>query len=259
MTLMTPAISEISSMINLSEYLPEITIDFFSGIGGWQRGSNQEFVVSIEKDPVVAKVHSAQTGMTIIDCNQVKEIARLRLEDLPIILNFNVTDKRWWILFMIFKVNFARASPSCISWSGASYAAGLDHDDGLLLLETLSICDSVSIQKIALENVAAILSHKHWKCIKQFIEDHLGKFLHILKIDLQYFMPMRRLRAFIFICDDEHLPVLELPKTRDKRHYLQAGAWTPLFRATSKDLQVNDLAYKAATDPKLLPWEWKNG
>ena len=34
-TLMMPEISEMSSMINLSEFLPEITIDFFSGIGGW--------------------------------------------------------------------------------------------------------------------------------------------------------------------------------------------------------------------------------
>ena len=34
-TLMMLEISEMSSMINLSEFLPEITIDFFSGIGGW--------------------------------------------------------------------------------------------------------------------------------------------------------------------------------------------------------------------------------
>ena len=144
-------------MINLSEQLPGITIDFFSGIAGWQHGSSQEFVVSIEKDPVVARVHSAQTGMQIIDINQVRNITKLRLEDLPIILNFSVTDRRWWILFMIFKVGYATASPPCISWSGASYAAGLDHEDGMLLCETLSICDALFIDRVALENVAAIL------------------------------------------------------------------------------------------------------
>ena len=72
--LMMPAISKLSTMINVSEFLPVITLDLFSGIGGWQHGSSQEVVVSVEKDPVIAKVHSAQTGMAIIDSSQINEI-----------------------------------------------------------------------------------------------------------------------------------------------------------------------------------------
>ena len=160
---------------------------------------------------------------------------------------------------MIFRVDLARASPPCIRWSGAAFADGLDHQEGMLILESLSICHSFLVKRIAIENVAAILTHRHWQCNRQFIKEILGKFLHVLKIDLQHYMPIKRLRAFLMICDDEHLPELELPRTWCKRHFIQAGAWISLFRAISPELQVNDLAYKAATDPQLLPCEWKNG
>ena len=191
--------------------------------------------------------------------NQILDMLLLDVESLPVILNFNVTDRRWWILFSLFRISYAVASPPCVSWSGASYAAGLDHEDGILFPETIAICDSHGVSRLALENVAAILGHKHWNDIKSLVQTSLGMSLHILKIDLQWFVPLRRIRAFIFICEEESFPEVVIPCTWKKRHLIQAGAWTPLFRACSSELQVSDDALKAATDPFFLPVEWKNG
>ena len=252
-------LSEGSAAVASPRYSQDIVIDFFSGIGGWQSGTNQRQVVSIEKDPVIASVHSKQTGAKVIGVNQILDMLLLDVESLPVILNFNVTDRRWWILFSLFRISYAVASPPCVSWSGASYAAGLDHEDGILFPETIAICDSHGVSRLALENVAAILGHKHWNDIKSLVQTSLGMSLHILKIDLQWFVPLRRIRAFIFICEEESFPEVVIPCTWKKRHLIQAGAWTPLFRACSSELQVSDDALKAATDPFFLPVEWKNG
>ena len=149
-------LSEGSAAVASPRYSQDIVIDFFSGIGGWQSGTNQRQVVSIDKDPVIASVHSKQTGARVIGANQILDLLLLDVESLPVILNFNVTDRRWWILFSLFRISYAVASPPCVSWSGASYAAGLDHEDGILFPETIAICDSHGVSRLALENVAAI-------------------------------------------------------------------------------------------------------
>ena len=216
-------LSEGSAAVASPRYSQDIVIDFFSGIGGWQSGTNQRHVVSIEKDPVIASVHSKQTGAKVIGVNQILDMLLLDVDSLPVILNFNVTDRRWWILFSLFRISYAVASPPCVSWSGASYAAGLDHEDGILFPETIAICDSHGVSRLALENVAAILGHKHWNDIKSLVQTSLGMSLHILKIDLQWFVPLRRIRAFIFICEEESFPEVVIPCTWKKRHLIQAG------------------------------------
>lgn len=47
------------------------------------------------------------------------------------IFNFDVRDRRWWIVFnCIIKTLFATASPPCISRSGAAFSARLDQVRG---------------------------------------------------------------------------------------------------------------------------------
>ena len=238
---------------------PQITLDFFSGIGGWQSGNDQGPVISIEKDPEVARIQAAQQGSRIIGESQIEEIWHINTEDLPIILNFDVRDKRWWILFNLFRVLYAVASPPCVSWSGATFAAGLDQEEGILFGETLIIAFRLHICKFALENVCAILGHKHWKILSKLIEEVMQKHLTILRLDLSMFSPLRRLRAFFFVDNSQEVIEIVPRKTWLHTHIIQSVAWTPLFRASANDLALTETARHAASEPALLPLEWKNG
>ena len=207
-----PRLSSISVMTAIGGEQPPI-VDLFSGIGGWQWGNSESNVVSIEKDPAVIAVHAAQTGMEVIDGRNVDHIWNLDLSRLPVILNFDVRDRRWWIVFLVFRVLYATGSPPCVSWSGASHSAGLDHTEDLLFGETLAIGDAIGFPKIALENVAAILCHKHWRDLKTIIEFVMEMNLVVLKLDLQMFMPLKRLRAFFFISRDKETQAVEPRRT----------------------------------------------
>ena len=169
-------------------------------VGALEVSSNA--VVSVERDSAVAKIHSFQTNSILIDETNIDDIWRTNFVGASVILNFDVRDRRWWILFFNrVRISFATASPPCVSWSGAAFSAGLDQEDGILFAETLFISSCLDIVKLALENVYAILGHKHWKILQALIEIVLARHLAILKLDLSMFMPMRRLRAFIFVGD----------------------------------------------------------
>ena len=105
--------------------------------------------------------------------------------------------------------------------------------------------------KLALENVYAILGHKHWKILQALIEIVLARHLAILKLDLSMFMPMRRLRAFIFVGDVPETHVIVPQRTWFQQHIIQSGMWTPLCRACSEDLIVSESAMNAAVQAAL--------
>ena len=181
-------------------------------------------MISIEKDPEVARIHAAQQGSRIIGESQIDEIWHIDIEDLPVILNFDVRDKRWWIIFNLFRVLYAVASPPCVSWSGATFAAGLDQEDGILFGEILIIAFRLHICKFALENVCAILGHKHWKILSRLIEEVMQKHLTILKLDLSMFSPLRRLRAFFFVDDSQE--VIEIVPRKTWLHSHNHSIWS---------------------------------
>ena len=81
----------------------------------------------------------------------------------------------------------------------------------------------------------------------------------VLKLDLQMFMPLKRLRVFLLISRDKEVQAVEPQRTWFKHHVIQSGAWSPLFRAISQELAITPQALKSACDPALLPHEWKNG
>ena len=195
--LMMPRLSSISVMTAVDCHLPPIIVDLFSGIGGWQWGNPDANVVSIEKDSAVVAVHAAQAGIEVIDAHRIDRIWNLELDNLPVILNFDVRDRRWWVVFLLFRVLYTTGSPPCVSWSGASHSAGLDHSEGLLFGETLAISHSLGFPKLALENVAAILCHRHWRDLKAVVEFIMEMGMVVLKLDLQMLMPLKRLRVFL--------------------------------------------------------------
>ena len=257
--LVMPRFSQRTVIVIRSHQGTEVTIDLFSGIGGWRFGSISNAVVSVERDSAVAKIHSFQTDSILIDETNIDDIWRTNFVGASVILNFDVRDKRWWILFNRVRISFATASPPCVSWSGAAFSAGLDQEDGILFAETLFISSCLDIVKLALENVYAILGHKHWKILQALIEIVLARHLAILKLDLSMFMPMRRLRAFIFVGDVPETHVIVPQRTWFQQHIIQSGMWTPLCRACSEDLIVSESAMNAAVQAALLPVEWKNG
>ena len=201
--LLMPRLSSISVVTAVDGDLPPIIVDLFSGIGGWQWGNSDTSVVSVEKDPAVIAVHAAQTGVGVIDATCIDRIWGLNVDRLPILLNFDVRDRRWWVVFLLFRVLYCTGPPPCVSWSGAAHSAGLDHPEGLLFGETLAMGHALSFPKQAIENVAAILCHRHWRDLKALVESVLNMNLVILKLDLQMFMPLKRLRVFLFIGQDK--------------------------------------------------------
>ena len=254
-----PRISQKSVVVVKSHQGTDVVIHLFSGIGGWRFGGVSTAAVSVERDPSVAKTHSFQTNSIIIDEANIDDIWTTNFVGASVILNFDVPDKRWWILFNLVRIPFATASPPCISWSGAAFSAGLDQEDGILFAETLLLSSCLCIEKLALENVYAILGHKHWKILQVLIEIVLAKHLTILKLDLSMFMPLRRLRAFIFVGDVPQTQVVIPQRTWFQQHIIQSGMWTPLCRACSEDLVITEPAMNAAVQTALLPVEWKNG
>ena len=225
--LLMPRLSQRSVIVVRSDQGTEVSIDLFSGIGGWRFGSTSNAVVSVERDSSVANIHSFQTNSTIIEDNNFDDIWHTNFVDASVIINSDVRDKRWWILFNRVRISFATASPPCVSWSGAAFSAGLDQEDGILFAETLFISACLDIGKLAIENVYAILGHKHWKILQVLIEVLMARHLTILKLDLSMFTPMRRLRAFIFVGDVPETHVLVPQRTWFQQHIIQSGMWTP--------------------------------
>ena len=56
--------------------------------------------------------------------------------------------------------------------------------------------------------MAAILCHRHWRDLKALVECVLNMNMVILKLDLQMFMPLKRLRVFLFIGQDKESQVV---------------------------------------------------
>ena len=231
--LLMPRLSCISVVMAMDGDLPPIIVDLFSGIGGWQWGNPATNIVSVEKDSAVIAVHAAQTGVEVIDATRIDRIWNLKVDCLPVLLNFDVRDRRWWVIFLLFRVLCSTGSPPCVSWSGAAHSAGLDHPEGLLFGETLALGQSLGFPKLAIENVAAILCHRHWRDLKAVVEHVMDMNLVVLKLDLQMFMPLKRLRVFLFIGQDEEIQVVVPQRTWFRNHVIQSGAWSPLFRVIS--------------------------
>ena len=154
-----PQLLKISTLTLCDGENPRSVIDFSSGIGG-QWGNACEHVVSIEKDPVLARVHAAQTGMRVIDEYQLESIA-------PSVRRFSCFSGFYLPL------RPRLASPGLVP----HFHLGRIMRMSFCFVRQLATGEALEMLRLALENVAAILCHKHWRDIRNLVESVIAKCL----------------------------------------------------------------------------------
>ncbi len=187
-----------------------LVFDAYSGFGGWFKGGQivgAPYKLFWEIDPEVAELCSRNTGTHIL---RTSEILQMSHETFKYHLAMGITvlgdfgEKAVWEFLCQAGIWWASFSLPCPSWSRLSTERGLDDMRGgqhHLLIDFVKCAQPLLL---VLENVDALLSHRHWIDIRaKFVE--LGfQLIHVGADSLQRVMPMSRNRACIILANQAY-------------------------------------------------------
>ena len=187
-----------------------LVFDAYSGFGGWFKGGQivgAPYKLFWEVDPEVAELCSRNTGTHIL---KTTEILQMSHETFRYHLSMGVTvlgdfgEKAVWEFLCQSGIWWASFSLPCPSWSRLSTERGLDDMRGGQHHTLIDFAKCAQPLLLVLENVDALLSHRHWIDIRaKFVE--LGfQLVHVGADSLQRVMPMSRNRACIILANQAY-------------------------------------------------------
>eukprot|EP00438_Fugacium_kawagutii_P029471 Skav209238 [mRNA] locus=scaffold293:433722:439145:+ [translate_table: standard] len=187
---------------------------FCGGIGGWSQAcralasSSRDISTcwAVDIDPITCRTFARSHDMTYVvndasDCwNQVNSDEESC--QVPSVV-FNTDVKRlWWIVYAAReKVQLVCASPPCPPWSLANEATGLNTQAGMMMIWAILICGVLRPRIWMLENVANLLTHPHWKLVREVIAWTGYKIEWCTVLNLSDQAPQNRDRALIIAVD----------------------------------------------------------
>ena len=184
-----------------------IVFDAYSGFGGWAKGGDivgAAYKVFWEIDPEIANVCSRNTGTHLLHTDQILAMTHDAFRhhlSMGVTINGDFGNIAVWEYLCQSGVDWGSMSLPCPSWSRLSTERGLDDVRGGEHHTLLHFARCAQPLLLVLENVDALLKHRHWIEVKtKFVE--LGFHLvHVGSDSLQKVMPMSRNRACIIVAN----------------------------------------------------------
>lgn len=158
----------------------------------------------------------------------------------------------WWMTILKReRVDMWCMSPPCPPWSCIDLSAGLRRIDGRNLVFALMLASIARPKVIALENVATLVTHRHWGIIKELF-GFIGYHIRWCKtLDLSDVLPQRRERLLIVAIDGKRsdlMPFMCQMWPAPMKHSFRTYAalidltvherWLPNSRLTNEELQL---------------------
>ncbi len=181
--------------------------DAYSGFGGWYKGGQivgAPYKVFWEIDPEIATLCSRNTGTHVL---QTAEIIKMTHETFRHHLSMGITiqgdfgEMAVWEFLCQNGIEWATFSLPCPSWSRLGSERGLDDPRGSEHHTLLSFSRYAQPLLLVLENVDALLSHRHWIDLRALFVELGFQIIHVGSDSLQKVMPMSRNRACIIIAN----------------------------------------------------------
>ena len=251
---------------------------FTGGFSGWSQAANIlaefcweiEFMWGIELDADAAKmfklsfkdVYVAQTFGQAVEQYMVDSGND---SSSPFLFQCDVVEG-WWMQFVqVTHLDLLVMSPPCQPWSfpnASSLTTGLLSKDGLVMIEALVKGFELGATTIALESVATLSEHPHWKIILAVVQAYGYEVAWSKTLDLADMIPQHRRRFLIVFVHSlwwEKNQAMDVPIVGESWPDLQRptigsygvilpldGFWAPLVALT-------DVERMLFMDPNLLP------
>ena len=95
-------------------------------------------------------------------------------------------------------------SPPCQPWSDAGLCRGLNSHDGWVMISGLVVASMLRVRTIAIEQVASIRRHIHWKLLLQVIEKCGFRIIEERVVNMSTISPQNRERLLlVMVRNDE--------------------------------------------------------
>ena len=145
-----------------------------AGLGGWGQGAEVvggDIKLYVDIHPVVAKTLARSLNLPCLTLAEAATTAKAGTLPRAFVLQACIKEPWTWVIMGLMNIKHVLASPPCPPWSSASEAKGLDCSDGQLLLEVVRNAALIHVETISLENVAGIVEHSHYHCIRKTIRE----------------------------------------------------------------------------------------
>lgn len=251
---------------------------FTGGFSGWSQAANIlaefcwefEFMWGIELDADAAKmfklsfkdVYVAQTFGQAVEQYVVDSGND---SSSPFLFQCDVGEG-WWMQFVqTAMLDLLVMSPPCQPWSfpnAQSPTTGLLSSDGLIMIEALVKSFEMSTGIVALESVATLPEHPHWKVVLMVVEAYGYKLVWSAVLDLAEMIPQHRRRFLALIMHPhvvENNAALDTPICCESWPKLQKptigsyGVLAPLDGLWAPMVALSDFERLLFLDPNLLP------
>ena len=149
-------------------------VELCAGLGGWSQGAEivgGQVNLFVDNNPTIARTLARSLNIPCMNLQEVIEVAKTAVLPSTFVLEACIKEPWVWVVIGLMNIKHILASPPCPPWSTASEAKGLGCNDGQLLLEIVSNARQVNIESISLENVAGIVEHSHYTCIRKTIRE----------------------------------------------------------------------------------------
>ncbi|CAE7355188.1 unnamed protein product [Symbiodinium sp. CCMP2592] len=197
-TVICTAVLETGAAISMAEI-------FSGGFSGWSQaayvmhrgGTPIHTSWSLDVDPECeAMLRLQNPGLHCIwQTSELEDI----LDDTPAGVHVctNVHSEWWLRMFAIRPVHIIAVSPPCQPWSTAGSGAGLQSEDGMLMLRIVDILGAVQVPVVALEQVGGFLKHPHAPTVLSAWSEVGYSIAWQATIDLLDVLPCSRSRTLI--------------------------------------------------------------
>ncbi len=173
-----------------------------AGLGGWSQGA--DFVggcvkLFVDINPTVASTLARAMNLPCLQLASAISAAKDGTLPSSFVLEACIKQPWVWILMGLMNVKHVLASPPCPPWSTATEAKGLNCQEGHLLLDIVDNSSKIHIETISLENVAGIVEHSHYHCIRKSIREMVWKIILAGVHPAEPMCPMHRGRWLVAI------------------------------------------------------------
>ena len=251
---------------------------FTGGFSGWSQAANIlaefcweiEFMWGIELDAEAAKMFKLSFKDVYVAQTFGQAVEQYMIDSgndssSPFLFQCDVGEG-WWMQFIqTCGLDLLVMSPPCPPWSfpnAKSSSTGLLSPDGLIMIESLVKAFEIGAGVVALESVATLPEHPHWKIVEAVIEAYGYKVVWSKVLDLADIIPQHRRRFLLLIAHmavyDRNIalnePVIceswpDFPKPTIGSY----GVIMPLDGLWAPKVAVSDVERLLFLDPNLLP------
>lgn len=163
----------------------------------------------------------------------------------PLTIQANIEHGWWKYLFQ--PIDMVLASPPCQPWSRAGSEQGLESIDGRLIVMTIVQCVLLRPAVLCMEEVSAILSHRHFAWIREFLQWGGFELVWCQALNLSEILPQSRNRLLL----------VAVRKDDPRVEQLAAVSWTrSQHKRTLKNILLPSShmshAFAPCIEPKVL-------